>query len=63
MLYRVQKRDITRVGKVLADAFQCDPLWNKIYEGESDLETMDCTPMIRQVELGESGGVGRYSAE
>ncbi len=37
MLYRVQKDDITRVGKVLADAFQHDPLWNKIYEGESDL--------------------------
>ncbi|MFC1956242.1 GNAT family N-acetyltransferase [Chloroflexota bacterium] len=39
MLYKVQKRDITQVGKVLADAFQHDPLWNKIFEGESDLET------------------------
>ena len=39
MLYKVQKRDITQVGKVLADAFQRDPVWNKIYEGESDLET------------------------
>jgi GNAT superfamily N-acetyltransferase len=39
MLYRVQKGDIARIGKVLADAFQRDPLWNKIYEGESDLET------------------------
>ncbi len=38
MLYRVQKRDIVRIRKVLADAFQHDPLWNKIYEGESDLE-------------------------
>ncbi|MFC1902397.1 hypothetical protein ACFLX3_05690 [Chloroflexota bacterium] len=38
MLYRVQKGDIARVGKVLADAFQHDPLWNKICEGESDLE-------------------------
>jgi len=38
MLYRVQKGDIARVGKVLADAFQRDPLWNKICEGESDLE-------------------------
>jgi len=27
-----------RAGKVLADAFQRDPLWNKICEGESDLE-------------------------
>jgi len=38
MLYRVQKGDIIRAGKVLADAFQHDPLWNKIYEGESDIE-------------------------
>ncbi|MFC1990769.1 GNAT family N-acetyltransferase [Chloroflexota bacterium] len=38
MLYRVQKRDIMRVGKVLANAFQLDPIWNKIYEGEPDLE-------------------------
>lgn len=38
MLYRVQKGDTTRVGKVLANAFQHDPLWNKIYEGEPDLQ-------------------------
>ena len=38
MLHRVQKGDITRVGEVLADAFQHDPLWNKIYEGESNIE-------------------------
>ena len=38
MLYRVQKGDIVRASKVLADAFQRDPLWNKICEGESDLE-------------------------
>jgi ribosomal protein S18 acetylase RimI-like enzyme len=38
MLYRVQKGDIARIVKVLADAFQRDPLWNKICEGESDLE-------------------------
>jgi ribosomal protein S18 acetylase RimI-like enzyme len=38
MLYRVQKGDITQAGKVLADAFKCDPLWNKIFEGEFDLE-------------------------
>jgi len=37
MLYRVQKRDIVRASKVLADAFQRDPLWNKIYEGEPDI--------------------------
>ncbi|MFC1893151.1 hypothetical protein ACFLYR_03835 [Chloroflexota bacterium] len=29
MIYRVQKGDIARVVKVLADAFQRDPLWNK----------------------------------
>ena len=38
MLYRVRKGDIMRAGKVLADAFQRDPLWNKIFEGESDFE-------------------------
>jgi hypothetical protein len=38
MLYRVQKGDIMRAGKVLADAFQHDPVWNKLFEGESDLE-------------------------
>jgi ribosomal protein S18 acetylase RimI-like enzyme len=38
MLYRVQKRDIVRASKVLADAFQRDPGWNKICEGESDIE-------------------------
>jgi len=38
MLYRVQKRDIMRASKVLADAFQRDPVWNKICEGESDFE-------------------------
>jgi ribosomal protein S18 acetylase RimI-like enzyme len=38
MLYRVQKADIARVVKVLTDAFQRDRLWNKIYEGEFDLE-------------------------
>ncbi|MFC1981487.1 GNAT family N-acetyltransferase [Chloroflexota bacterium] len=38
MLYRVQKGDISRVGKVLADAFQHDPLWNKVFKGEPDLE-------------------------
>jgi ribosomal protein S18 acetylase RimI-like enzyme len=37
MLYRVQKRDIVRASKVLTDAFQRDPLWNKIYEGDPDI--------------------------
>ena len=38
MLYRVQKRDISRAGKVLTDAFQHDLLWIKICEGEPDLQ-------------------------
>ena len=38
MLYRVQKRDITQAVKVLSNAFQHDPLWNKICEEEPDLE-------------------------
>jgi GNAT superfamily N-acetyltransferase len=42
MLYRVQKGDITQAGKVLADAFQHDPIWNKIFEGESDIEERFC---------------------
>ena len=38
MLYIVQKRDAMRASKVLADAFQHDPLWNKICEREPDLK-------------------------
>jgi ribosomal protein S18 acetylase RimI-like enzyme len=38
MLYSVRREDITKAGEVLADAFQHDPVWNKIYEGESDIE-------------------------
>jgi len=38
MLYRVKRGDIAQVRTVLADAFKHDPLWNKIYEGESDIE-------------------------
>ncbi|MFC1983648.1 GNAT family N-acetyltransferase [Chloroflexota bacterium] len=38
MLYRVQKRDIMQAVKVLADAFQHDPLWNKVCEEESDID-------------------------
>ena len=38
MLYRVQKKDVRRVGEVLADAFQHDTLWHRIYEGESNIE-------------------------
>ena len=38
MLYKVQKQDIKRAAQVLADAFQRDPTWNKIFKGESDIE-------------------------
>ena len=38
MLYRLQRGDVARASKVLADAFQYDPLWNMIYERESRLE-------------------------
>jgi ribosomal protein S18 acetylase RimI-like enzyme len=37
MLYRVQKGDIMQASKVLADAFQHDPLWNKTYEGDPNI--------------------------
>lgn len=29
-LYRVQKKDITKAGAVLAGAFQHDPVWEKV---------------------------------
>ncbi len=36
MLYTIQKTDIGQAAKVLADAFQHDPLWKKIFGGEPD---------------------------
>jgi ribosomal protein S18 acetylase RimI-like enzyme len=36
MLYSVQKKDIRQASEVLADAFEKDPIWSKLYEGESD---------------------------
>ncbi len=38
MLYKIQKEDIPKASAVLADAFQDDPLWNKIFEGKSNIE-------------------------
>ncbi len=38
MLYKVQKQDIKQVVKVLADAFQHDPVWNKFFERDPDIE-------------------------
>jgi ribosomal protein S18 acetylase RimI-like enzyme len=37
MLYRLQKGDIVQAGKVLSDAFQHDPVWNKLYDGETNI--------------------------
>lgn len=34
-LYRVQKKDIPMAGAVLANAFQDDPFWIRLLEGES----------------------------
>ena len=38
MLYKIQKKDIKQAGRVLADAFQNDPAWSKIFEGVSHRE-------------------------
>lgn len=37
-LYKIQKKDIQKASAVLADAFQNDPLWKKIFEGETDIK-------------------------
>ena len=37
-LYRLTSRDAVRAGAAMADAFSLDPLWQKIFEGESDLD-------------------------
>ncbi len=34
-LYKVQKKDLSKAGVVLADAFSDDPVWNKFFEGEA----------------------------
>lgn len=38
MLYSLHKDEISKAGTILADAFQHDPLWNKILEGESNIK-------------------------
>jgi ribosomal protein S18 acetylase RimI-like enzyme len=38
-LYKVQKKDIPKAGAVLADAFQHDPVWTKVFEGEAMNDT------------------------
>jgi ribosomal protein S18 acetylase RimI-like enzyme len=37
-LYRLQKKDIPRATTALTDAFQRDPVWNKVFEGEPNPE-------------------------
>ena len=37
MLYPLRRRDIHRDSRVLADAFQRDPIWSKVCEGEADV--------------------------
>lgn len=33
-LYKLQKKDISRAGEVLGDAFQHDPIWKEVFKGE-----------------------------
>ena len=35
-LYKLQQKDATEAGAVLADAFQQDPVWNQVFEAEPD---------------------------
>jgi ribosomal protein S18 acetylase RimI-like enzyme len=37
-VYKVQKKDVSKAVSVLVDAFQHDPVWNKLFEGESKVE-------------------------
>jgi ribosomal protein S18 acetylase RimI-like enzyme len=37
-LYKVQKKDIPKAGVVLADAFQHDPIWTRIFKGEAKID-------------------------
>jgi len=37
-LYTLQKRDVSKAGEVLADAFQHDPAWMKLFEGASGFD-------------------------
>jgi hypothetical protein len=37
-LYKLKKKDIRSVGPILKNAFQHDPVWNKLFEGEKTAE-------------------------
>ena len=56
-LYKLQKKDIPKVGGVLADAFQHDPVWKKVFEGESKIDQKFCaffeTPIRYCLKYGE----------
>ncbi len=56
-LYRPTSHDVVRAGVAMADAFSRDPLWQKIFEGESDLERkyQACfeVPVIHCLKYGE----------
>ena len=34
-LYRLEKKDVEKAGRVLLDAFQDDPVWNAVFTGET----------------------------
>ncbi len=38
VLYPIQKADTRRAARILADAFQNDPIWSAICEGESNID-------------------------
>ena len=56
-LYKLKKKDIPKVGAVLADAFQHDPVWKKVFEGESNIDQKFCaffeTPIRYCLKYGE----------
>ncbi len=37
-LYKLQKKDISSAAKVMSDAFSDDPLWEKIFRGETKVD-------------------------
>ena len=37
-VYNVQKKDVSKAVSILVDAFQYDPVWTKLFEGELKLE-------------------------
>ncbi|KMQ52791.1 acetyltransferase [Chitinispirillum alkaliphilum] len=56
-LYRLRKREISKAGDVLADAFLNDPVWTKAFEGEADFDkkfkSFSETPLRYALKYGE----------